>query len=120
MVNTQDPILGNLPQIRDIEYLFEYQKRLARTYGKVSTWSMLGRQFLVIADPEINKRIYQTEWLDFGRGGSVLEVYGDIAGGLILQDSTYDSWSHSMLCLNPPKIQIMPRWGGMETSATIL
>ncbi|TPX34199.1 hypothetical protein SmJEL517_g03106 [Synchytrium microbalum] len=85
------PIIGNFLDMKNIERMFEYQKELARKYGRVSTWNLAGKKFFVISDPEINKRIYQTEMEAFGRGGPMVDVFGEIAGGLIMQDNG-DEW----------------------------
>ncbi|TPX35079.1 hypothetical protein SmJEL517_g02414 [Synchytrium microbalum] len=79
--------IGNLLDIGDIYKMFEYQKNIARKYGRVSRQKIMGDTAFVISEPEINKRIYSTEIDSFGRGGKTLEVFGDIAGGLILQDN---------------------------------
>ncbi|TPX35078.1 hypothetical protein SmJEL517_g02413 [Synchytrium microbalum] len=81
------PIFGNLFNIGDIQKLFEYQLTLVKKYGGVAKFSLLGRKFVITSDPEMNKRIFQNDMNDFGRGGNTMVVFGDIAGGLIIQDN---------------------------------
>ncbi|TPX51123.1 hypothetical protein SeLEV6574_g00480 [Synchytrium endobioticum] len=94
------PIIGNLVQLGDPTRLAHFQHEISLKYGKVSRLVMPGSIGFVVTDVAIVKKLLQTDFTAWGRGGISMKLFGDIAGGLILQDNN-NEWKETRKLFDP-------------------
>ncbi|TPX32593.1 hypothetical protein SmJEL517_g04267 [Synchytrium microbalum] len=94
------PIVGNMPQLKRPTRRAQFMLEVSLAHGAVSKATVMGNQSIIVSDVSIVKRILQTEQQDWSRGGSSEILFGDIAGGLILQPNG-ESWKETRKFFDP-------------------